>query len=306
MSSHDFGKVAVLMGGPSAEREVSLKGGERVLSALQSQGIDAHGIDADTTVLQVLRDGEYERVFIVLHGRWGEDGLMQGALDVLGIPYTGSSVLGSALAMDKWRSKMLMCQAGVPTPDFALVRSVLEFDAVAAEVGFPMVIKPSREGSSIGTFKVHSRDEMESAWRKAREFDDDVLAEAWVEGQELTVAVLGDKALPVIRIKAAGEVYDYDAKYVADSTQYFCPSGLDESTDTAVRRMALDTFALLDCSGWGRVDFMVNKYGQIFVLEVNTIPGMTDHSLVPMAAEAEGLSFEQLAVRILETSHAVS
>lgn len=304
MSAHDFGKVAVLMGGPSAEREVSLKSGERVLSALLSQGIDAHGIDADSTVLQVLHDGEYDHAFIVLHGRWGEDGLMQGALDVLGISYTGSGVLGSALAMDKWRSKMLMRQAGIPTPDFALIRSVSEFDVVAAEVGFPMVIKPSREGSSIGIFKVHSRDEMEAIWHKAREFDDDVLAEAWVEGQELTVAVLGDKALPVIRIKAAGEVYDYDAKYLADSTQYFCPTGLDESTDATVRQMALDTFALLDCRGWGRVDFMVDKDRQVFVLEVNTIPGMTSHSLVPMAAKAEGLSFDQLAVRILETSHA--
>ena len=304
MTVHDFGKVAVLMGGPSAEREVSLKSGERVLAALQSQGVDAHGVDADATVLQVLRDGNYDRVFIILHGRWGEDGLMQGALDVLGIPYTGSGVLASALAMDKWRSKMLLRQAGIPTPEFALVRNELELDDVASEVGFPMVNKPSREGSSIGIFKVHSREEMESAWRKAREFDEDVLAEAWVEGEELTVVVLGDKALPVIRIKAAGEVYDYDAKYVADSTQYFCPSGLDESIDAAVSRMALEIFALLDCRGWGRVDFMVNKDGQAFVLELNTIPGMTDHSLVPMAARAEGMSFEQLAVKILETSHA--
>jgi len=304
MSTRDFGKVAVLMGGPSAEREVSLKSGERVLSALQSQGIDAHGIDADSAVLQRLRDGNYDRVFIILHGRWGEDGLMQGALDVLGIPYTGSGVMASALAMDKWRSKMLMRQAGIPTPDFALVKNEQELDDAVTKVGFPMVIKPSREGSSIGTFKVHSRDEMESAWRKAREFDDDVLAEAWVEGEELTVVVLGDKTLPVIRIKAAGEMYDYDAKYVADSTQYFCPSGLDESIDAAVSQIALDTFALMDCRGWGRVDFMVDKEGHAFVLELNTIPGMTDHSLVPMAAKVAGMSFEQLAVQILETSHA--
>ncbi len=304
MSHHQFGTVAVLMGGPSAEREVSLKSGARVQSALKSEGVDAHGLDADPTVLRTLRDEQFDRAFIVLHGRWGEDGLMQGALDVLGIPYTGSGVLASALAMDKWRSKMLMRQAGLPTPDFALVKSVLELDDVASDIGFPMVIKPSREGSSIGTFKVHSRKEMEKAWREAREFDKDVLAEAWIEGQELTVAILGEKPLPVVRIKAAGEVYDYEAKYLADSTQYFCPSGLDEATETEIKKLAMDTFALLDCHGWGRVDFMIDKNKKPYVLEANTIPGMTDHSLVPMAAKADGMSFEQLAVRILESSHA--
>jgi len=304
MSQHQFGKVAVLMGGPSAEREVSLKSGARVLAALQKQGVDAHGVNADSAVLGTLRDEQYDRAFIILHGRWGEDGLMQGALDVLGIPYTGSGVLASALAMDKWRSKMLMRQAGLPTPDFALVKSVLDLDKIARDVGFPMVIKPSREGSSFGTFKVHSREEMERAWHKASEFDKDVLAEAWIEGQELTVAVLGDRALPAIRIKAAGDVYDYEAKYLTDSTQYFCPSGLDEPTETKIRKLAIDTFTLLDCRGWGRVDFMIDQNGQPFVLEANTIPGMTDHSLVPMAAKADGISFEQLAVRILESSHA--
>ncbi|MFV1996513.1 MAG: D-alanine--D-alanine ligase [Acidiferrobacterales bacterium] len=304
MSHHQFGKVAVLMGGPSAEREVSLKSGARVLAALQKEGVDAHGVDADPSVLGTLRDEQYDRAFIILHGRWGEDGLMQGALDVLGIPYTGSGVLASALAMDKWRSKMLMRQAGLPTPDFALVRSELDLDQVASELGFPMVIKPSREGSSNGTFKVHSPEEMDTAWRRASEFDRDVLAEAWVEGQELTVAVLGNRPLPAIRIQAAGEIYDYEAKYLADSTQYFCPSGLDESIETKIRKLAIDTFTLLDCHGWGRVDFMIDKNGQPFVLETNTIPGMTDHSLVPMAAKADGINFEQLTVRILESSHA--
>ncbi len=306
MSHHQFGKVAVLMGGPSAEREVSLKSGARVLSALQSQNVDAHGIDSGPAVLAVLRDENYDRAFVMLHGRWGEDGLMQGALEVLGIPYTGSSVLASALAMDKWRSKMLMRQAGIPTPDFALLRSVLELDDVARDVGFPMVIKPSREGSSFGTFKVHSREEMEKAWRQASEFDKDVLAEAWIEGQEVTVAIVGDSPLPAIRIKAAGEVYDYDAKYMADSTEYFCPSGLDESSEATIRKLAMETFALLDCRGWGRVDFMIDQSGQPYVLEANTIPGMTDHSLVPMAARADGMSFEQLVVRILESSYATS
>lgn len=304
MSHHQFGKVAVLMGGPSAEREVSLKSGERVLAALKSEGIDAHGIDADPTVLRTLRDEQFDRAFIVLHGRWGEDGLMQGALDVLGIPYTGSGVLASALAMDKWRSKMLIRQAGLPTPDFALVKSVLELDDIARDIGFPMVIKPSREGSSIGTFKVHSREEMEKAWREASEFDKDVLAETWIEGRELTVAILGERPLPAIRIQAAGEVYDYEAKYLVDSTQYFCPSGLDESTEAKIKKLAIDTFDLLDCHGWGRVDFMIDKNEKPYVLEANTIPGMTDHSLVPIAAKADGMSFEQLAVRILESSHA--
>lgn len=304
MSQHQFGKVAVLMGGLSAEREVSLKSGARVLSALQSQNVDAHSIDSGPSVLAVLRDENYDRAFVMLHGRWGEDGLMQGALEVLGIPYTGSGVLASALAMDKWRSKMLMRQVGIPTPDFALLRSVLELDDVAHDIGFPMVIKPSREGSSFGTIKVHAREEMEKAWREASEFDKDVLAEAWIEGQEVTVAIVGDSPLPVIRIKAAGEVYDYDAKYRVNSTQYFCPSGLDDSIETTVRNLAMETFALLDCRGWGRVDFMIDQSGQPYVLEANTIPGMTDHSLVPMAARADGMSFEQLAVRILESSYA--
>ena len=304
MSVHQFGKVAVLMGGPSAEREVSLKSGARVLSALQGQGVDAHGIDSGPAVLAVLRDEHYDRAFVMLHGRWGEDGLMQGALEVLGIPYTGSGVLASALAMDKWRSKMLMRQVGIPTPDFALLRSVQQLDDVARDIGFPMVIKPSREGSSFGTFKVRSRGEMEKAWRQASEFDKDVLAESWIEGQEVTVAIVGDSPLPVIRIKAAGEVYDYDAKYTADSTQYFCPSGLDESSEATVKQLAMETFALLDCCGWGRVDFMIDQSGQPYVLEANTIPGMTDHSLVPIAARADGMSFEQLAVRILESSYA--
>lgn len=304
MSTQQFGKVAVLMGGPSAEREVSLNSGTRVLTALQAQGVDAYGIDADATALAVLSDEQYDRAFIMLHGRWGEDGLMQGALDVLGIPYTGSGVMASALAMDKWRSKMLMRQVGIPTPDFALVKSVSELDEIARDIGFPMVIKPSREGSSVGTFKVHAKEEMEKAWREASEFDNDVLAEAWIEGQEVTVAVLDGKPLPVIRIKAAGELYDYEAKYKADSTQYFCPSGLKESAEKQAQELAMATFALLDCRGWGRVDFMIDESGQPYVLEANTIPGMTDHSLVPMAAKADGISFEKLVIKILESSYA--
>lgn len=304
MSAQQFGKVAVLMGGPSAEREVSLRSGERVLSALQAQGIEAHGIDADKTALAKLRDEKYDRAFIILHGRWGEDGLMQGALDIMDIPYTGSGVLASALAMDKWRSKMLMRQAGIPTADFALVTNKSDLDVVAHDVGFPMVIKPSREGSSNGTFKVHARGEMETAWRDASVFDSDVLAEAWIDGQEITVAVLNGNPLPAVRIEVAGELYDYKAKYESESTQYFCPSGLDEAAESHVKKLAMDTFKLLNCSGWGRVDFIIDDSGQPYVLEANTIPGMTDHSLVPMAAKADGISFENLVVQILESSYA--
>ncbi len=303
MKSSDFGKVAVLMGGPSAERDVSLNSGSRVLAALQSAGVDAHGIDADPTVLKQLREQQYDRAFIVLHGRWGEDGVIQGALEVLDIPYTGSGVLASALAMDKWRSKMLMREAGIPTADFELVNSVLELADIAERLGLPLFIKPSREGSSIGTAKVHTLEEMEAAWRKAREFDDDVLAEAWIDGPELTAAILGDQVLPLIRIEAANGFYDYDAKYVGDATRYHCPSGLDANVEERIKQLALQTFKLLDCRGWGRVDFMLDKNNSPYVLEANTIPGMTDHSLVPMAAKATGIEFEQLALKILEQAH---
>jgi D-alanine-D-alanine ligase len=304
MSPAEFGKVAVLMGGPSAEREVSLKSGARVLLALQEAGVNAHGIDADPTVLQVLRDEQYDRAFIILHGRWGEDGVIQGALEVLGIPYTGSGVMASALAMDKWRTKLLLRQQGLPTADFALLHGVAELEPAAAHLGFPLVIKPSREGSSIGTRKVENLEEMESAWREARELDTDVLAEAWVHGHELTVPVLGDQVLPPIRIVPAGELYDYQAKYLADDTQYFCPSGLGDAVDANLQRLALETFRLLGCHGWGRIDFMVERQtGQVFVLEANTIPGMTDHSLVPMSARQAGIEFGELTLRILESSN---
>lgn len=304
MNPRDFGKVAVLMGGPSAEREVSLKSGARVLASLQDAGVDAHGIDADPTVLQVLRDEQYDRAFIILHGRWGEDGVIQGALEVLGIPYTGSGVMASALAMDKWRTKLLLRQLGLPTADFALLHGVAELAPAGVRLGFPLVIKPNREGSSIGIRKVENRKDMETAWRDARELDADVLAEAWVPGHELTVAVLGDRALPPIRIVPAGELYDYQAKYLAADTQYFCPSGLGDAVDAELQRLALEAFRLLGCHGWGRIDFMVDREtGQPFVLEANTIPGMTDHSLVPMSARRAGIEFGELALRILESSN---
>lgn len=303
MKPADFGKVAVLMGGPSAEREVSLNSGGRVLSALQSAGVDAHGIDADTGVLEHLQKQRFDRAFIMLHGRWGEDGVIQGALEVLGIPYTGSGVLASALAMDKWRSKMLMREAGIPTADFALLKNDAGLDDVAERLGLPLFIKPNREGSSIGTAKVHTLEEMEVAWRKAAEFDADVLAETWIDGPELTATILGNQVLPLIHIEAVNNFYDFEAKYVGDSTRYHCPAGLDEAIEQRVRQLAQHAFELLGCQGWGRVDFMLDKNNRPFVLEVNTIPGMTDHSLVPMAARAAGIDFEQLVMKILEHSY---
>ncbi|MCG6975400.1 MAG: D-alanine--D-alanine ligase [Acidiferrobacterales bacterium] len=300
MNAADFGKVAVLMGGPSAERDVSLNSGARVLAALKASDVDAHGIDADPTVLKQLREEQFDCAFIVLHGRWGEDGVIQGALEVLGIPYTGSGVLASALAMDKWRSKLILRQAGIPTADFELVKSISDLPGVAERLGLPLFIKPSREGSSIGTAKVHNLEEMEQAWRKAREFDDDVLAETWIDGPELTAAILGDQVLPLIRIEAASGFYDYDAKYVGDDTRYHCPTGLSAETEQQVSQWAKQAFDVLGCRGWGRVDFMLDKDNKPFVLEANTIPGMTDHSLVPMAAKSAGMDFQQLTLRILE------
>ena len=300
MNAADFGKVAVLMGGPSAERDVSLNSGARVLAALKASDVDAHGIDADPTVLKQLREEQFDCAFIVLHGRWGEDGVIQGALEVLGIPYTGSGVLASALAMDKWRSKLILRQAGIPTADFELVKNISDLPGVAERLGLPLFIKPSREGSSIGTAKVHNLEEMEQAWRKAREFDDDVLAETWIDGPELTAAILGDQVLPLIRIEAASGFYDYDAKYVGDDTRYHCPTGLSAETEQQVSQWAKQAFDVLGCRGWGRVDFMLDKDNKPFVLEANTIPGMTDHSLVPMAAKSAGMDFQQLTLRILE------
>jgi D-alanine-D-alanine ligase len=303
MKAADFGKVAVLMGGPSAERDVSLNSGNRVLAALRASGVDAHGIDADPTVLKQLSEEQFDCAFIVLHGRWGEDGVIQGALEVLGIPYTGSGVLASALAMDKWRSKLILRQAGIPTADFELVKSINDLPAVAKRLGFPLFIKPSREGSSIGMAKVRNAEEMEQAWRNAREFDEDVLAEAWIDGPELTAAIVGDQVLPLIRIEAPSGFYDYEAKYVGDATRYHCPTGLGTETEQQVSQWAKQTFEILGCRGWGRVDFMLDRDNNPFVLEANTIPGMTDHSLVPMAAKSAGMEFEQLTLRILEQAH---
>lgn len=296
-----FGKVAVLMGGRSAEREISLISGGAVLASLQSQGVDAHGMDNDELLLQRLRAEGYDRVFIMLHGRGGEDGLMQGALETLGMPYTGSRVLASALCMDKARTKWLWQGMGLPTPAAVMLRTEQDLDAASA-LGFPLMIKPAHEGSSIGMAKVERREELEEAWKQARKYDSEVLAESFIKGQEYTVAILQQQALPLIRLETPRAFYDYEAKYNADTTRYICPCGLPAAQEEAYQAVALQAFRALGCEGWGRVDMMVDEAGQPWLIEVNTVPGMTSHSLVPMAAKQAGVDFDQLVLRILKSS----
>lgn len=299
-----FGKVAVLMGGQSAEREISLKSGTAVLNALLARGVDAHGIDADASVLNTLKTGGFDRVFIALHGRGGEDGVIQGALENVGLPYTGSGVLASALGMDKLRTKQLWLGAGLPTPSFRMLDAETNPDAVVFDLGLPLAVKPSREGSSIGITRVTQVDQLRTAWEQALNYDKAVLVEPWIEGGEYTGAVLRDEALPLIRLETPREFYDYQAKYFADDTQYHCPCGLSAEREDELRNLVKKAFDALDCHGWGRVDLMVDKQDRPWLLEVNTIPGMTDHSLVPMAAREAGIDFQELVWRILETSMA--
>ena len=300
-SAARFGKVAVLLGGEAAEREISLKSGAAVLAALQRQGVDAHPIDPDATLLERLRAGAFDRAFVILHGRGGEDGQVQGALQTIRLPYTGSGVLGSALGMDKYRCKLVWSGCGLPTADYVLLRDAADLPA-AARLGFPLMIKPVHEGSSIGMARVESADELERAWHAAAEYDALVLAERWIQGAEYTCAILGREALPLIRLETPHAFYDFEAKYRADSTRYHCPCGLDTADEARLRQLALDAFDAVGASGWGRVDLMVDGSGQPFLLEINTVPGMTDHSLVPMAARVAGIDFDALVWQILETS----
>lgn len=295
----DFGRVAVLMGGLSAEREVSLRSGAAVLAALQSRGVDAHAVDVGQDIVAVLLSGGFDRVFIVLHGRGGEDGVIQGLLESLGLPYTGSGVLGSALAMDKIRSKQVWLANGLPTPAFALLNAHSDWASVIDRLGLPLAVKPVREGSSLGTTRVTDSDQLEPAWRAAAVFDTAVMVEPWIAGAEYTVAILDAEALPVIRLQAAGEFYDYAAKYEVADTAYHCPCGLDAQAEAALQALALQAFTLLEGRGWGRVDIMRDAAGQPWLLESNTVPGMTDHSLLPMAAKAAGMAFDELVWRIL-------
>ena len=296
----NFGKVAVLYGGKSAEREVSLKSGAMVLKALRSRGVDAHGFDPKERDVAALAKERYERAFIALHGRFGEDGTVQGALEVMRIPYTGSGVMASALAMDKWRTKLVWDASGIATPRFAMVTAATNWDKVVDLLGLPVIVKPSREGSTIGLTKVQAAAELPAAYALAAKYDDMVLAEEFVAGQELTASVLGETALPLVRIEAPQGNYDYRNKYFTDDTRYFCPSGLDAALEEELKAQTLRAFRVLGCRGWGRADVMVRPDGTYSFLELNTAPGMTGHSLVPIAAKAAGMSYADLCVRILE------
>ncbi len=299
MSQQDFGRVAVLFGGTSAEREISLISGQAVLSALQTAGVNAEAFDpAERNIADIKT---YDRAFIVLHGRGGEDGTMQGALELLNIPYTGSGVLASALGMDKTRTKMLWLGCGLPTPSYARLTKDTNFEQVITDLGLPLMVKPAREGSSIGMRKVEVAQDLEPAYAFAAQYDSEIIAEKWVTGKEYTIVILGDKALPVIRLQPhqSHGFYDFDAKYNATDTQYLCPCGLAADDEQRLQALAVKAFEMVGAKGWGRIDAMQDQDGNFWLLEVNTVPGMTDHSLVPMAARAAGLSFQELVVNIL-------
>ena len=301
MTVKDFGKVAVLFGGRSAEREVSLNSGSRVLAALQRQGVDAAAFDPSERKLDEL--AAFDRAFIALHGRYGEDGTIQGVLELMGIPYTGSGVMASALGMDKWRSKLLWQASGLPVPEYVLLDADSDFARVEAELGLPLFVKPACEGSSIGISKVKQAGDLGVAYAEAAKHDSLVIAERAILGGEYTTAILGDAALPIIKIEPRGEFYDYEAKYLRDDTAYRCPCGLSEERERELRAQALEAFRVLGGRGWGRVDFLMepaaNGGGRAYFLEVNTSPGMTDHSLVPMAARAAGVAYDELVLLVL-------
>ena len=300
---NNFGKVAVLMGGRSAEREISLKSGSMVLAALKRKGVDAHAFDPREQGFEQLAAQRFQRVFIALHGRFGEDGTVQGALEYLGIPYTGSGVMASALAMDKWRTKLAWLASGIPTPVYELLTADSKAVDVVARLELPLMVKPVHEGSSIGITRVDSVEKLDAAYELAAKLDDTVIAEQFIAGREITAAILGGEALPLIRIEAPQGNYDYHNKYFGNETQYHCPSGLAADLEARIQQQALAAFRIIGCQGWGRLDAMLDAENRPWFLEVNTIPGMTDHSLVPMAARERGVAFDDLVLRILETAH---
>jgi D-alanine-D-alanine ligase len=303
MSGNPFGKVAVLMGGRSAEREISLLSGNAVLGALRERGVDAHAFDPKERDLSDLRFENFDRVFVALHGRYGEDGTVQGALELLGIPYTGSGVMASALAMDKWRTKLMWQAVGIPVPKDVLVNETSDWNAVVQTLGLPLIVKPVHEGSTIGLTKVRTAKELPAAYELAVRHDRMVLAEEFIDGQELTASILGDTALPLIRIEAPLGNYDYQNKYFSDETKYHCPAGIRADAEQTIREVALHAFRVLGCEGWGRADLILRADSNFSFLEMNTSPGMTGHSLVPMAARQAGLAFPDLVMRILEGAH---
>lgn len=300
-------KIAVLLGGTSAERDVSLNSGAAVLAGLREAGVDAWPVDPRETDIIHLKDMGFQKVFIALHGRGGEDGTLQGLLELSDLPYTGSGVMASAISMDKLRSKLLWQGAGLPVaPWVALTRKTFT-DGLSSDVqqrisdlGLPLIVKPSREGSSVGMSKVTEADTLHAALTLAFQHDEEVLIEKWLSGPEFTVAMLGEEILPSIRIQPAGTFYDYEAKYLSDETKYFCPSGLEAERETQLQSLVVNAWNVLGCRGWGRIDVMLDSDGQFYLLEANTSPGMTNHSLVPMAARQAGMSFSQLVVRILD------
>ena len=297
-----YGKVAVLMGGRSAEREISLQTGAAVLAALRRQGVDAWEIDAGESVVSGLVEGGFDRVFNALHGRGGEDGVIQGALEALNLPYTGSGVLGSALSMDKVRCKWIWQRLGLPTPDFTLVRSEEDLETAARELGFPLMLKPVHEGSSLGAARVGAREDLRQAWVNASGYDDDIICERWMPGGDYTVGILHGHALPAIKIETDREFYDYQAKYLDDDTRYLCPCGLPQELEAELAGLALQAFDAIGAGGWGRVDILLDENHRPSLIDVNTVPGMTGHSLVPMAAGRTGLDFDNLVLRVLDTS----
>jgi D-alanine-D-alanine ligase len=303
MNASSFGKVAVLLGGRSAEREISLLSGNAVLGALRERGVDAYPFDPKEREIADLKRENFQCAFIALHGRYGEDGTVQGALELLGIPYTGSGVMASALAMDKWRTKLMWKAVGIPVPRDVLVHERSDWHSVVRALGLPIIVKPVHEGSTIGLTKVHTVKELPAAYALAAKHDRMVLAEEFIDGRELTASILGETALPLIRIEAPQGNYDYQNKYFSDDTKYHCPSGIGVAEEQSIRETALNAFQVLGCEGWGRADLILRHDNTFSFLEMNTSPGMTGHSLVPMAARQAGLSFPDLVIRILEDAH---
>ncbi len=298
----DFGRVAVLFGGDSTEREISLLSGNAVLAGLQRRGVDAHAFDPRDRALTALLDERFDRVWIALHGPGGEDGTLQGALEYLGVPYTGSGVMGSAIGMDKLRTKRLAQAIGVATADYVVMHGPQDFDVAIERLGLPLIVKPATQGSSVGMSKVERESDLPAAYATAAAVESSVFAEPWITGKEYTVAILQGQALPSIRIETPKAFYDYEAKYLRDDTRYFCPSGLSSQAEQHLANLALAAFDAVGASGWGRADFMADATGRPLLLEINTIPGMTSHSLVPMAARAVSIDFDELVWRVLETS----